>query len=59
MTIHLPDDADAIVSGKNTFGDITSDYLLGIADNRIEGALGSGMHDIVLQTTGDLHVLRR
>ncbi|GAC41813.1 DUF4097 family beta strand repeat-containing protein [Paenibacillus popilliae] len=59
MTIHLPDDADAIVSGKNTFGDITSDYPLGIADNRIEGALGSGMHDILLQTTGDLHVLRR
>ncbi|CAH8707540.1 DUF4097 domain-containing protein [Paenibacillus thiaminolyticus] len=59
MTIHLPDDANATVFGRNTFGDITSDYPLDIADNRIEGTLGSGMHDIVLQTNGDLHVLRR
>lgn len=59
MTIHLPDDADATVSGRNTFGDITSDYPLDIADNRIEGTLGSGRHDIALQTNGDLHVLKR
>lgn len=59
IMIRLPDDADAIVFGRNTFGDITSDYPLGIADNHIEGTLGSGKHDIVLQTNGDLHVLRR
>ncbi|MBG9791938.1 hypothetical protein ABD76_05325 [Paenibacillus dendritiformis] len=59
MTIHLPGDADAKVSARNTFGDITTDFPLDIGDNHMEGSLGSGMHEIVLQTNGDLHVLRR
>lgn len=59
MTVHLPDNADAKVSARNTFGDITSDFPLDIGDNYMEGTLGSGMHEIVFQTNGNLRVLRR
>lgn len=59
VEMKLPEDLNAFMQVKNSFGDLTSDFPLTITEHEMQGLLGEGLYQVFVQANGDVNVVQR
>ncbi|MGZ9587323.1 DUF4097 family beta strand repeat-containing protein [Paenibacillus marinisediminis] len=54
VAIQLPDDINARVHARNSFGEITSTFPLEIGEYTMNGVLGTGLYELNVDANGDI-----